>query len=51
MYTFTFLNFRYRLVTSPAQRALEKNAPVMGLYLGLLTAGDINVGDPVYIKK
>lgn len=46
-----FFDFRYRLVNSPAQRALEKNAPVMGIYLGLLNAGDIKVGDPVYIKK
>lgn len=42
--------FRYRKVTNSDQRALEKNAPVLGICMGLLAGGNIKIGDAVYVK-
>lgn len=41
---------KYRLLPTEKAIQLEGEAPTMGLYLGLHKAGDIKVGDTVYIN-
>lgn len=41
----------YRLCKDPQEKKLEGNSPVMGQYFGLHQAGEIKLGDPVYVVE